>query len=180
MLRHHHPTQPHALQILYYSPELLKTMMITHLEYAMNYTNQVRWWREGRFCRVLTQPRPLWCAAVPAELCAAPPGLLAASQPAVHVAGGAMGFERACASPYPRCLRCLRCECAGEHAAGGDGVADVDHRRHRAAPGRRFDVASAVLARHPDVVQLPHHPAAVPAVAAVHRRLLRPHRQCDQ
>lgn len=28
-------------QILYYAPELMRLMTVTHLEYAMNYTNQV-------------------------------------------------------------------------------------------------------------------------------------------
>ena len=31
-----------ARQVLYYAPELMRLMVVPHLEYAMNFTNQVR------------------------------------------------------------------------------------------------------------------------------------------
>jgi hypothetical protein len=54
----------------------------------------------------------------------------------------------------------------GEHAPGGDCLGPAHHCRHCAAPGRRPDVAGALLARDSDLVHLPHHAAALPAGAA--------------
>lgn len=147
-------------QLLYFAPELLKTMIVTHLEYATNQTNQ---------------PYPLPWA--PHHLGYWPQADLAYTQQGASLARS-LALPPDCV-PHTACLLGLMiihvisslpflypsrpCRACREHAAGGDGMEPAGHRRHRPGAGRRRHLADALLGvRHRALVRLPRHAAALP------------------